>query len=220
MPRPRGHGPNFEGRRQEIIDHAARLFAKRGYAATGVSTICREVKLGKGALYYYIGSKEKLLVEIQNRVLAPVLAETERIDELDVSAMVRLRLVSQHLLTVIFDRLDHIWVYEHDYRHLSKPNRRRVLDQRHEFEHLVRSMLEQAMDAGEIERADGTLAMLQFLNLHNHTFQWARPGQRWTPATLSPTYFRTLMLGFGAEPATVRRAEDEALLLLDDNAPA
>lgn len=220
MPRPRGHGPGFEGRREEIIDHAARLFAKRGYAATGISAICREVKLGKGSLYYYIGSKEKLLVEIQNRVLAPLLAETERINKLEAAAMVRLRLVSQHLLTVIFERLDHIWVYEHDYRHLSKPNQRRVLDQRHEFENLVKSMLEQAMDAGEIEQADGTLAMLQFLNLHNHTFQWARPGQNWTPATLSAAYFRTLMLGFGAEPATVQHAESQAQTLLADDAPA
>ncbi len=219
MPRPPGHGPDFEHRRQAIIDQAAALFATKGYAATGISDICRQVKLGKGALYHYIGSKENLLVEIQNRVLAPLLRETERINAIDVSAMVRLRVLSQYLLTVIFQRLDHIWVYEHDYRHLSKPNRTRVLTQRHEFEDMVRSMLEEAMDTGDLTRADPKLAMLQFLNLHNHTFQWARPNLPWSPSDLSGVYYRTLMLGFGAEPAMVRQAESAAGRIMAGRTP-
>ena len=219
MARPPGHGPDFERRRQAIIDQAAALFATKGYAATGISDICRQVQLGKGALYHYIGSKENLLVEIQNRVLAPLLRETEQINAIDVSAMVRLRVLSQYLLTVIFKRLDHIWVYEHDYRHLSKPNRARVLAQRHAFEDMVRSMLEEAMDAGDLTRADPKLAMLQFLNLHNHTFQWARPNLPWSPSDLSGVYYHTLMIGFGAEPATVRQAESAAGRIMADRTP-
>ena len=216
MPRPPGHGPGFEVRRLSILDEAAALFAKRGYAATGVDAICRQVKLGKGALYYYIGSKEKLLVEIQNRVLAPVLAETERINTLDQTSMVRLRLLSEYLLTTIFGRLDHIWVYEHDYRQLSTVNRKRVLRQRHQFEDLVYSMLQEAINDGYLTVADSWLATLQFLNLHNYTYQWARPGLPWGPADLSTTYFRTLMLGFGAAAETVQQAESIACAIKAD----
>lgn len=219
MPRPPGHGPDFDRRRQAIVDQAAALFATKGYAATGISDICRQVKLGKGALYHYIGSKENLLVEIQNRVLAPLLNETERINAIGVSAIVRLRVLSQYLLTVIFERLDHIWVYEHDYRHLSKPNRARILRQRHAFEDMVRSMLEEAMEDGDLTAADPKLAMLQFLNMHNHTYQWARPGLPWSPSDLSAVYYRTLMLGFGAKPATVRRAESAAGRILAEREP-
>lgn len=219
MARPPGHGPDFERRRQSIVDQAATLFAKKGYAATGISDICAQVKLGKGALYHYIGSKENLLVEIQNRVLAPLLRETERLNAVDVSAMARLRALSQYLVSVIFERLDHIWVYEHDYRHLSKTNRTRVLRQRHDFEAMVRSMLAEAMHSGELAVADPQLAMLQFLNLHNHTFQWARPGLPWSPAELSAAYFRTLMLGFGATPAAILGAETAAEQLVAGQAP-
>lgn len=219
MARPPGHGPDFEHRRQAIVDQAAALFAKKGYAATGISDICKQVELGRGALYHYIGSKENLLIEIQNRVLAPLLLETQRINAIDVAAVVRLRALSQYLVTVIFERLDHIWVYEHDYRHLSKPNRTRVLRQRHDFEDKVRSMLAEAMDAGDLTTADPKLAMLQFLNLHNHTFQWARPGLPWSPSDLSAVYYRTLMLGFGAKAATVRRAESVAGRILARRTP-
>ena len=215
MPRPPGHGPGFEQRRQEIIDKAAILFGERGYAATGVSDICSAVQLGKGALYYYIGSKEKLLVAIQNRVLAPLLLSAGKIVGLDVSAMVRLRMLSENLMMVILHHLPHIWVYEHDYRHLTGENRTEIVLQRRQFENMVRSLLEEAMETGDIAEADAKLATLQFLNLHNHTYQWARPSQPWSPSDLAATYYRTLMLGFGAKASAVKRAEATATALLN-----
>jgi len=210
VPRPPGHGPDFEQRRLDILDTAAELFAEKGYAATGIADLCTAVGLGKGALYYYIGSKEKLLVEIQNRVLEPLLASTAAIVALDAPATVRLRLLSENLLSVILHRLTDIWVYEHDYRHLTGENRVQVVAQRRQFETMLSSVLEEAMDAGDLAPTDPKLATLQFLNLHNHTYQWARADMPWSTADLATVYFRTLMLGFGAKASAVRRAETAA----------
>ncbi|MET7993522.1 TetR/AcrR family transcriptional regulator [Amycolatopsis sp. NPDC005232] len=196
MPRPPGHGPGYEVKRQEIIDQAAALFAKQGYAATGIAEIGQVAGLAKGALYYYIGSKENLLVEIQDRVLRPLLTAARRIATLDEDPVLRLRLLSETLLDIILERLDHIWVYEHDYRHLRGANRARLLRQRREFERIVLELLTAAMDTGAFRRLDPRLAMLQFLNLHNHTYQWARPDGPWDAAFLSREYCATLISGF------------------------
>ncbi|MEU4667351.1 TetR/AcrR family transcriptional regulator [Amycolatopsis sp. NPDC023774] len=196
MPRPPGHGPGYEVKRQEIIDQAAALFAKQGYAATGIAEIGQVAGLAKGALYYYIGSKENLLVEIQDRVLRPLLTAARRIATLDEDPVLRLRLLSETLLDIILARLDHIWVYEHDYRHLRGANRARLLRQRREFERIVLDLLTAAMASGAFRRLDPRLAMLQFLNLHNHTYQWARPGGPWDAAFLSREYCATLISGF------------------------
>ena len=51
MPRPPGHGPGFEVRRQKIIDVAAALFARQGYAATSINELGEAVGLAKGALW-------------------------------------------------------------------------------------------------------------------------------------------------------------------------
>ena len=69
--------------------------------------------------------------------------------------------------------------------------------------------------AGDIAEADPRLATLQFLNLHNHTYQWARASQPWSASELSTAYFRTLMLGFGAKASAVERAEATATTLLN-----
>jgi len=210
MVRPQGHGPGYESRRQEIIDSSVVLFAKQGYAATGVADIATKVGLGKGALYHYIGSKESILIAIQDRVLSPLLTEADRIRILPESALTRLRLISEQLLQVIYERLEHIWIYEHDYRNLSKKNRKRVLDQRHRFEAVITELLQEAISSGDIEDADSRLLMLQFLNMHNYTYQWIHPATSPVPSELSSTYFKTLMKGFGASSTSINQAEKAA----------
>jgi AcrR family transcriptional regulator len=196
MPRPPGHGPGYEIKRQEIIDQCAALFAKKGYAATGIAEIGDVTGLARGALYYYIGSKENLLVEIQNRVMRPLLATARRIVAMDDDPVLKLRMLSQALLENILARLDHIWVYEHDYRNLHGSNRTRLLRQRREFESLVEEILVAAMDAGSFRKLDPRLATLQFLNMHNHTYQWVKPGGEWDAEFLSREYCATLISGF------------------------
>ncbi|MFE5027450.1 TetR/AcrR family transcriptional regulator [Streptomyces sp. NPDC056656] len=197
MPRPPGHGPGYEIKRQEIIDKAAALFAKKGYAATGIAEVGEVVGLARGALYYYIGSKENLLVEIQNRVMEPMLAAAHRIVGLEEEdPVLQLRMISQMLLEHIMMWLDHIWVYEHDYRNLRGANRKRLLEQRREFEDIVQTLLVAAMENGSFRKVDPRLATLQFLNLHNHTYQWVNPRGEWNADRLAREYCATLFSGF------------------------
>lgn len=205
MARPPGHGPGYEIKRQEIIDKAAALFAKKGYAATGIAEVGDVVGLARGALYYYIGSKEQLLVEIQDRVMRPMLTNVHRIAALDEDPLIRLRMLSLTLLENILARLDHVWVYEHDYRNLHGVNRTRLLSQRSEFEDVVQRLIVAAMDEGLFRKLDPRLATLQFLNMHNHTYQWINPGGEWDAEFLSRAYCATLFLGF-ASPG--RRFDD------------
>jgi AcrR family transcriptional regulator len=210
MARPPGHGPDHEARRQKIIDTAAELFARQGYAATSVNDLGRAVGLAKGALYYYIDSKENVLIEIQSRVMTPLLSRAREISALDVDPLLRLRLLSEALLTTILRRLDHIWVYEHDYRSLTGDYLQTLLGQRSEFERLVRGLLTEAVGQGRFRAMPPRLATLQFLNLHNHTYQWVKPDGRWDAAELSREYCGTLLRGFGAPGAVLPDVEEAA----------
>ena len=46
------------------MEHAAGLFAERGYHPTSVADIVESLGVGKGVFYWYFSSKEELLVEI------------------------------------------------------------------------------------------------------------------------------------------------------------
>src|SRR6266496_1484504 len=56
-----GKSAKWQARRHEIVDVSAKVFAERGYHATSTTELCEANGIGKGALYYYIGSKEQLL---------------------------------------------------------------------------------------------------------------------------------------------------------------
>ena len=51
-------------RRAQLMDHAARLFAEKGYHPTAVSDVVESLGVGKGVFYWYFESKEDLFREI------------------------------------------------------------------------------------------------------------------------------------------------------------
>jgi AcrR family transcriptional regulator len=51
-------------RKQQLLDHAARLFAERGYADTRIVDICRAAGVAKGLFYWYFENKEQLFTEL------------------------------------------------------------------------------------------------------------------------------------------------------------
>lgn len=50
--------------RQEIMDAAVRVFARRGFAAATLDEIAQEAEFSRGALYLYFPSKEDLLFNV------------------------------------------------------------------------------------------------------------------------------------------------------------
>ena len=196
--RPVGHGPGFEKRRGEIIDIATALFAERGYSGTAVSDLMAETGLGKGALYRYIESKENLLVEISARVMNPLNARVHEVQDLPLSPLAKLRLISEAILEGIAERPDYVWVYEHDYRYLTGENRARFIASRRAFEEPLLDLAREAITAGLFRDADVRLLMFQFFSLHKQVAQWFQKGRGWSPAELSREYCRTLFNGFAA----------------------
>lgn len=57
-------------RKEQLLDHAAELFAERGYAETRVVDIVRAAGVAKGLFYWYFENKEALFRELveQNRL--------------------------------------------------------------------------------------------------------------------------------------------------------
>ncbi|MDB5041062.1 MAG: bacterial regulatory s, tetR family protein [Candidatus Eremiobacteraeota bacterium] len=57
-------------KRQAILDQAARLFYQRGYHETTLDDIAAALAVTKPTLYYYVRSKEDILVQILSDALA------------------------------------------------------------------------------------------------------------------------------------------------------
>ena len=78
-------------RKEQLLDHAATLFAERGYAETRILDIVEAAGVAKGLFYWYFENKEALFGELveQNR-LRLRRAQAAAIDP-DAEALMRLR---------------------------------------------------------------------------------------------------------------------------------
>jgi AcrR family transcriptional regulator len=67
-------------RRQELLDAAVRVFARKGFRAARVGDIAEEAGVAHGLLYHYFRSKDEVLETIFRDTWQLLVAETERIE--------------------------------------------------------------------------------------------------------------------------------------------
>ena len=60
---------------RRLLDSALHLFVSKGYRSTNLEQIAGAAKLSKGAVFFYFGSKEAVLLELLKRVEAIVVDE-------------------------------------------------------------------------------------------------------------------------------------------------
>jgi AcrR family transcriptional regulator len=53
---------------QQVLDHAARLFAEKGFGGTSLQDVADSMGLTRGAIYYYFPNKEALLAALVEEV--------------------------------------------------------------------------------------------------------------------------------------------------------
>ena len=164
-------------RRQEIVDRSAQLIAERGYHATGTADLCALNGLGKGALYYYIGSKDELLVAIHDQVTDEVLAGAERALAAGDTPTDQLRALGVELLEVIDRYPHHVRVFLHEYAALTGEPAASLAERRAQYERHVEAVIEAGIAAREFRRdLDPRLTARAWLGMHNYTYLWLKSG--------------------------------------------
>src|SRR3981081_1599960 len=165
-----------EARRPVITDPSARVIARRGYHATGITELCAANELGKGALYHYIGSKEELLAAIHDRVMDEVMLGADRVAEVGGSPSAQLEMLGTELLDVIHRYPDHVWVFLHEFPALTAERADQFRTRRREYEGRIEAVLRAGVDSGEFRDVDPWLTARAWLGMHNYTSLWLKAG--------------------------------------------
>src|SRR5262245_25347410 len=205
MPRADGqarHNPKWQARRQSIVDTSARVFARRGYHATGITELCETNDLGKGALYHYIGSKEELLAAIHDRVMDEVMAGADRVAQAGGAPPAQLAMLGDELLDVIHRYPDHVWVFLHEFPALTGERATRFRGRRREYERQVEDVLRAGVESGDFRDLDPWLTARAWLGMHNYTYLWLKPGGGLTARDVAKPFAEIFMRGIERAPRT------------------
>jgi len=165
-------------RRDAIVDTSAHVFARSGYHATGIAELCEVNGFGKGAFYYYIGSKEELLAAIHDRVMDEVMLGADRVAAAGGSPSAQLAMHGEELLDVIHRYPDHVWVFLHEFPALTAERADQFRTRRQEYERRIEAVLRAGIEAGEFRDVDPWLTARAWLGMHNYTYLWLKAGGR------------------------------------------
>lgn len=203
MPQAEGSGgsrrrANWQARRDAIVDTSARIFARGGYHATGITELCTANDLGKGALYHYIGSKEELLAAIHDRVMDEVMLGADRVTEAGGSPSQQLAMHGDELLDVIHRYPDHVWVFLHEFPALTGERAEQFRVRRREYERRLEVVLQAGVDSGEFRELDPRLTAMAWLGMHNYTYLWLKKGGRLSARDVAKPFADIFMRGIAS----------------------
>ena len=194
----------WQTRRDAIIDTSARVFARQGYHATGITELCEANDLGKGALYHYIGSKEELLAGIHDRVMDEVMLGADRVAAAGGAPPAQLAMLGEELLDVIHRYPDHVWVFLHEFPALTGERAAQFRERRAEYERRVEAVLQAGVDTGHFREIDPWLTARAWLGMHNYTYLWLKAGGRLSARDVAKPFADIFTRGITA-PSSRRR---------------
>ncbi len=171
----RGPGRNTGATRQRIVAESARLFADRGYHATGVADISRAAGLGSGALYHHMGSKEEILLEICRPHVIEVLARGEAIQCSDEPALQKLRKLARVHMEMIATRTLELRVSLRELDSFTGSNKIEMRQLRDRTEAVWDAIVADGLRRGELAGVD-PLFVKAVLGALNYAVLWFHEG--------------------------------------------
>lgn len=163
-------------RKQQIFSTARTLFSERGYPATTVRDIARELNMQAGSLYTHIDSKEDVLWEIVDRAARRFLEAAEPIARREGSCRDKLRdMVRAHVAVVAGSEGD-ATIFLNEWKYLGETRRTSVAERRRHYEALYRQVLDDGIARSEFAPTDPKIAALMVLSVMNWMPQWYNAG--------------------------------------------
>lgn len=104
-----------ERRRRELVEAAYRVFARKGYAATGVADIVTELGVGRGTFYRYFDNKRDILLSALDFGLDRMMSAIVDADEVGVLDVMRHDSTVEDLITYARGALNRLYsILEND----------------------------------------------------------------------------------------------------------
>ena len=158
-----------------IRDAAVRLFAARGYAATGIREIADEAGVTTAALYHHMGSKQDLLLTIMRDAMHEMTAAARlAMEEADGPPSELAGLARAHVTYNGKNLLD-AYVGDAEIRSLDQANRARIVKLRDAYEQLWAEVIKRGVASGDFEIGDQKLFRIAAIQMCNGITYWYSP---------------------------------------------
>jgi AcrR family transcriptional regulator len=165
-------------RKENIRLTARRLFRERGYAATSMRDIAREVGLEAPSLYAHFRAKEELLHDICFDMAERFFSSFHQLTTPCLSPVEKLQAaVSAHIHT-LYAHPEESVVFFHEWIFLSEPDLSAFKKMRSDYEALFRAILQEGIQHGCFRPVDVRLTAYTLLSSMNAVYDFSKLKQK------------------------------------------
>lgn len=187
-------------RRDQILDAAARIFARDGFHAARMDDIAAELGLTKAAIYYYCDSKADLFVQVIEARVGIALDALESVDNTPAAAPAKIREAIRVHLRVFHEHRDiYIMFLGERLRSISGEGASVVDEMGRRFERRWADFLREGIASGEFRAdLDVPVTVKASLSMCNMTLTWFRPDGRLSIDDLADRFGDLILAGIEA----------------------
>ena len=160
-------------KREAVLRTAASMFCERGYTATQMDDVARQLGVTKPTIYYYFKNKEDVLVACFEVGFEQIESTVRDVSHAKDGAE-RLRRVLEAYAKIMMQDFGKCTV-RIPTADMSEESRKRIAIQRRKFDDKIRSLVKDAIADGSIPECDPKIATFAILGSLNWIGQWHRP---------------------------------------------
>jgi AcrR family transcriptional regulator len=172
----------YDDRRQRILDQAAALFARHGFAATSLTMLAAACGTSKALVYHYYDSKQAILFDMLDRHVGGLVEITREALAAGGDPEAQLRHLIRRLMAAYVEARDKHVVLMNDMEALPPAQRAHLVDRQNEMVHAVADLVARLDPAGRLTQpATRTAVGMALLGMINWTYTWFRRDGALTP---------------------------------------
>jgi AcrR family transcriptional regulator len=208
-PSRRKRDTRFPIKREAVLNAAAALFRERGYEGTSLNDLADILNITKPTVYYYIQSKEQLLLDILNRAQDHILGFLKAAEISPMTGYEKLRTVMiKYALIMISD--EGACIARVPTRVMEPDSRANVEARIKEADEIIYRILACGEQDGTLRPADPLVVNHALFGSLNWMAYWTRPQGRLSPEQLAEMQVDLLLDGVRG-PVASRPAKAKVL---------
>lgn len=172
-----------EGRKDEILKVAAKLFKRKGYAAVTMRDIAKTLDIKAASLYNHISSKQEILKMIIISIAEEFTAEMNVIYTNDVSSIEKLKKIVALHVNIAYKNSYGMASLNNDWMHLEE-QLEYYLELRNSYEDNFRSIIKEGIDANEIIHGNTEIMLFSILSTLRSLYLWIPKKEELKPEEL------------------------------------
>jgi AcrR family transcriptional regulator len=197
---------NFKGldksiRMQKIVEAATSLFHRKGFKATTLDEVAKELNLTKAALYHYIPGKGELLSIIYLQAFTKIFHRIYEISALDISPDEKLRqIIRDHICNIITSDIAMFSVFFAEENQLPSKDFQKIRAEKTRYTKLVMKIIEEGIARGVFKPVDSRLMAYALLGMCNWIYKWYKPDKEvFAPEQIAEHFIALLESGYLAD---------------------